>query len=85
MDNRRFVTFLVFFFAFTYLYNGIIVPKFFPRPVPVVDGDIAEDEAGAEADGETSVAAEADPNSGDPDVALTSWKTLSQRYTRIVC
>ena len=51
MDNRRFVTFLVFFFAFTYLYNGIIVPKFFPRPVPVVDGDIAEDEAGAEADG----------------------------------
>lgn len=70
MDNRRFVTFLVFFFAFTYLYNGIIVPKFFPRPVPVVDGDIAEDEAGAEADGETSVAAEADPNSGDPDVAF---------------
>lgn len=43
MDNRRFVTFLVFFFAFTYLYNAVIVPKFFPRaPEPAV----AESEPG---------------------------------------
>jgi len=50
MDNRRFVTFLVFFFAFTYLYNAVIVPKFFPRaPEPVV----AENEPGAEDDLET--------------------------------
>lgn len=41
MDHRRFITFLVFFFAFTYLYNAVIVPKFFPRPQQpvVVDGD----------------------------------------------
>lgn len=47
MDNRRFVTFLVFFFAFTYLYNAIIVPRFFPQPPqPVaVDPAEAEDEA----------------------------------------
>ena len=32
MDNRRFVTFLVCFFAFTFLYNGLIAPRLFPRP-----------------------------------------------------
>jgi YidC/Oxa1 family membrane protein insertase len=50
MDNRRFVTFLVCFFAFTYLYNGLIAPRLFPRPekppVPnVVENNDAADPA----------------------------------------
>ena len=65
MDNRRFVTFLVFFFAFTYLYNAIIVPKFFPRPEPVaVENEAANDAEqapGAEAEKENAGA------DGDPD------------------
>ena len=51
MDHRRFVTFLVFFFAFTYLYNAIIVPKFFPKPEPPVPAqaeDQPEDPTGGE-------------------------------------
>lgn len=33
MDHRRFITFLVCFFAFTYIYNAFILPKYFPRAV----------------------------------------------------
>ena len=33
MDHRRFITFLVCFFAFTYVYNAFIIPKYFPRAV----------------------------------------------------
>lgn len=36
MDNRRFISFLIFFFAFTYLYNGFIAPKLFPPPPPQI-------------------------------------------------
>lgn len=36
MDNRRFVSFLVFFFGFMFLYNGFIQPMLFPPPPPRV-------------------------------------------------
>ncbi|MEZ6132249.1 MAG: membrane protein insertase YidC [Planctomycetaceae bacterium] len=75
MDNRRFVTFLVFFFAFTFIYNGIIAPKFFPqpRPRPVVDNNIdpddpldpAQDPAAAAED--TAERHDADGKAADPD------------------
>jgi YidC/Oxa1 family membrane protein insertase len=58
MDNRRFVTFLVCFFAFTYLYNGLIAPRLFPKPeqppAPVVVEDTDGGAAAADEDaGET--------------------------------
>ncbi|MDG2129649.1 MAG: YidC/Oxa1 family insertase periplasmic-domain containing protein [Fuerstiella sp.] len=67
MDNRRFVTFLVCFFAFTYLYNGLIAPRLFPRPekrpVPaVVENNDAADPT-SDTDGSET------PDSADPLVA----------------
>lgn len=44
MDNRRFITFLVYFFAFTYLWNVLIAPKLFPQPDP--PPVVAQDDAG---------------------------------------
>ncbi|MEZ6123025.1 MAG: YidC/Oxa1 family insertase periplasmic-domain containing protein [Planctomycetaceae bacterium] len=48
MDNRRFITFLVFFFAFSYIYTGFILPKLFPPPPPVPVAESADkpDDAG---------------------------------------
>ncbi|APZ94013.1 membrane protein insertase YidC [Fuerstiella marisgermanici] len=77
MDNRRFVTFLVFFFAFTYLYNAIIVPKFFPRPVKpaavepegVLDGNLADDNEADESAEEPPDGAEVAAESDAPEAA----------------
>ena len=57
MDNRRFVTFLVFFFAFTYLYTGFIVPQLFPPPPQPVAVEADPDEAAAEADADAALPA----------------------------
>lgn len=71
MDNRRFVTFLVFFFAFTWIYTNVVIPKFFPAPpAPVVDLP--------EKDGDGNKAAENDPDANpdarqnDPEKAETA-------------
>lgn len=59
MDHRRFVTFLVFFFAFTYLYTQVIMPKFFPPPKPVaVNNEPADFGSASEAEGADSDSAE---------------------------
>ncbi|HIE97184.1 MAG TPA: membrane protein insertase YidC [Planctomycetes bacterium] len=72
MDNRRFVTFLVCFFAFTFLYNGLIAPRLFPKPKKpappalVENNEAAVPAAEAEADGPENT----DPaNDGQPAVA----------------
>jgi YidC/Oxa1 family membrane protein insertase len=67
MDNRRFVTFLVCFFAFTYLYNGLIAPRFFPRPAkPAVPAVVENDDA---ADPAVDAAASETQNTDDQAVA----------------
>lgn len=46
MDHRRFITFLVCFFAFTFIYQTVIIPKFFPqlqRPAAVMEDEPGED------------------------------------------
>ncbi|MEO1979716.1 MAG: hypothetical protein ABGZ24_04305, partial [Fuerstiella sp.] len=70
MDNRRFVTFLVCFFAFTFLYNGLIAPWLFPKkqrpPANVEINEAVPPAAEAQADG----AENTDPaNDGQPAVA----------------
>ncbi|MEQ9412003.1 MAG: membrane protein insertase YidC [Fuerstiella sp.] len=71
MDHRRFVTFLVFFFAFTYLYNAVIVPKFFPPPPkPPAVAELPGDEPAVPADPATdddSPAAADSPDADSPD------------------
>ena len=87
MDHRRFITFLVCFFAFTFIYQTVIIPKFFPqmaRPAAV-----AEDESGdakdtpqtlANTDAATQQAgdseAEADAVAGEPEVHPNRQVTL---------
>lgn len=66
MDHRRFITFLVCFFAFTFIYQTVIIPKFFPnlaRPA-----EVAEQEPGESEDTPLTLAGnpEAD-ESADPD------------------
>lgn len=55
MDHRRFILFIVFFFAFTYLYQNFVVPKFMPaapQPAPVLEEGLEDDPEG---DGQPAV------------------------------
>lgn len=64
MDHRRFILFIVFFFAFTYLYNGFIRPQFFPEPpepAPVLENGLVEEERDDE-DAPAAVAADTSEN-----------------------
>ncbi len=67
MDTRRFFSFLIYFFAFTYIFNWFIAPKLFPPPPPqvvpeMVEPDAADDaEPGAE-DGDAAEAVEGAQN-----------------------
>ncbi|MCR9200601.1 MAG: membrane protein insertase YidC [Planctomycetaceae bacterium] len=55
MDHRRFITFLVCFFSFSFLYTNFVAPRFFPQPeIPVEtagqdeqDGDASAEDAAA--------------------------------------
>lgn len=70
MDHRRFVTFLVFFFAFTYVYTNLILPQILPPAPENAEQVVQDDQAdGAAADGDGSQeAAEA----GDSEPAAES-------------
>ena len=74
MDHRRFVTFLVFFVAFTFLYNGFIRPKFFPqppRPLP------AQDDGDGAADGDDS-SEDVNPDSTADDTNIEAVTELTE-------
>lgn len=69
MDHRRFITFLVCFFAFSFLYNSLIAPRFFGQPEgPAQVADSGEEQGGdATSDPTDSVASEEPPQAGDDD------------------
>lgn len=62
MDNRRFFSFLIYFFAFTYIFNWFIAPKLFPPPAPQVVPEAAEqdDSEDSESDDQPAAVAAAD-------------------------
>lgn len=71
MDHRRFITFLVCFFAFSFLYQQFVVPRFFPQPDPV---EVADDEGlqdeGTDDAGDPAGDADAETPAGtDPQTA----------------
>ncbi|MCA9049381.1 MAG: membrane protein insertase YidC [Planctomycetaceae bacterium] len=83
MDNRRFVTFLVFFFAFTWIYTNLILPKLFPPlPQPVaqnVDAGVGKGEA---TKGETNAAGAVSKdgeNGSDQEAAANDAGDASQK------
>lgn len=79
MDNRRFVTFLVFFFAFTYVYTELIIPKFFPRPAQPVAGQNAEspvDDSTTESNGTDSSGDKSDEAADSPDLPTETADTV---------
>lgn len=59
MDNRRFLSFLIYFFAFTYIYYSFIAPKLFPPPPP----EVVKAPLGLDGD----IDAEVDTDAADPD------------------
>lgn len=60
MDHRRFITFLVCFFSFSFLYTNFVAPRFFPQPEIPVEA-VGQDEGGSEDPADAT-----DPGSEDP-------------------
>jgi YidC/Oxa1 family membrane protein insertase len=65
MDNRRFFSFLIYFFAFTYIFNTFIAPKLFPPPPPEVAQEPADEDV-LEVEEKIAEAGEAAPVDAPP-------------------
>ena len=74
MDNRRFISFVVFSFAFLWLWTTFIAPEFFPAPKPPAPEQVAETD-GDQADGNEIEQGDSSEQSGGNSDAESSGES----------